>query len=249
LPIGGIVSAVVAAAAGGGWMALAGGAPGHIVDALTPRTDFGGTLAVQGPSLTSIAQGTASLARSASTSQVGKGDIASLITSLIGLKFDLTLITATTETRAETQAQLMDVNADGLPDYVLYVSGDKFPGVSPGSLVAFLKSANGTFSGPVVLNSGTAFRYPALPNPTMLNPTTDTTDPAVLDYIDARVADAKLAIAADQRRVRLAGQAMLCGRTVLQHFRRQAGRRGGRCGRRDRPRPSLHGRDRRLDSS
>ena len=73
LPIGGIVSALVAAAAGGGWMALAAAAPGHITDALTPRTDFGGTLAVQGPSLTSIAQGTASLARSASTRGVGTG--------------------------------------------------------------------------------------------------------------------------------------------------------------------------------
>ena len=84
----------------------------------------------------------------------------------------------------------MDVNADGLPDYVLYDTGAVIPGVPLGSLVAFLRTSTGSFSGPVVLNTGSAFGYPA-----MSDPMTETTDPAVLDFIDARVADAKLAIA------------------------------------------------------
>ena len=187
LPIGGLTSAVVAAAAGGGWIALASAAPGLTVDTFTPRSQFGGTLAVQGPSLTAIMQGVASLAKSGSAGEAGSASlggtsVAGLISSLIGLKFDLTIATAAHRMRSETQAQLLDVNADGLPDYVLYDSGSNIPGVPAGSLIAFLRTPAGGFGSPMVLNAGPSLAYPPL------QPIGNTT---MLDSIDADVRTAK----------------------------------------------------------
>ena len=53
LPIGGIVSTSISAATSGAfwWAAFAQAAPGHVTNAVTPRTQFGGTLRTLGPSM------------------------------------------------------------------------------------------------------------------------------------------------------------------------------------------------------
>jgi hypothetical protein len=162
IPIGGAVNAGISAALGGGWMAIAAAAPGLTIDTFTPRTAPGYTLSMPTPSPTAVLQAAGNVA----SSNASASSIAGFIMSIVRINFDLTLLSATNENRTETRGQLMDVNADGLADYLLYNSapqaaGTALAGIPPGSLVAFLNSPSGVFSAPLVLNSG--FDYVTAP--------------------------------------------------------------------------------------
>jgi len=47
----------------------------------------------------------------------------------------------------------LDLNGDGLPDYLLYNSGTSIPGAGPGTLVAYINSPTG-FGPAQVINRG-----------------------------------------------------------------------------------------------
>jgi YD repeat-containing protein len=81
---------------------------------------------------------------------------------------------------------MLDINGDGLTDYLLYNTGTSITGAPRGSLVAYLNSPTGAFRGPVVINQG--FDYPrSLANPK--DPISPTNVPD-LDAIDQAVCEA-----------------------------------------------------------
>src|SRR5262249_15908602 len=128
----------------------------------TPRTAPGYTLSMPTPSPTGVLQAAGNVA----SSNASAGSIAGFIMSVVRVKLDLTLLSATNENRTESRGQLMDVNGDGLADYVFYNNatqnaGTPLAGIAPGSLIAFLNSPSGKFSAPMVLNAG--FNYTAAP--------------------------------------------------------------------------------------
>jgi len=188
IPVSGVLKAVASAIASWSWMPLASAGPGHTVDAFTPRSAPGYSLSVSTPSATGLMQGIGSAVKTAVTSQTkgdastnsSAGDIASLIISMIPVNYDLTLFSTSTTSRSQAKAHLMDINGDGLPDYVLYNTGspadrnaflnllgaanttDPLLGLMTGDLVAFMNSADGTFSPPKVINSG--MNYASVPD-------------------------------------------------------------------------------------
>ena len=93
--------------------------------------------------------------------------IADFIMSLVKVNFDLTFASTANTNRSESRAQLMDINADGLPDYLLYNSGPLIPGATPGSLVAYLNSPAG-FGSATVINAGFDYTM-APPNTTRID--------------------------------------------------------------------------------
>src|SRR5262249_51848692 len=133
-------------AAAQGPQGLAAAAPGLIANAFTPRSQTG--LSLQGPS-----PSTMGVLHSLSMIAVQRnaGSISDAVASNLRFNFDLTLVSPATRNRSETRAQLMDINGDGLPDYVLYNSGKLITGIPAGSMIAYLNSSSG-FSDPVVIN-------------------------------------------------------------------------------------------------
>jgi RHS repeat-associated protein len=163
LPIGSLVSAGISSVISGSWIPIASAAPGLTVDSFTPRNAPGYTLSVRGPSTTGVLQGLGSIATSTKGSSASS--VYDFIMSTINANFDLTFVTTTTNNRSETRAQLMDINADGLPDYLLYTTaneivctkaGPTIP-VPPGTLVVYLNSPTG-FTCPRIINSGFSYR-------------------------------------------------------------------------------------------
>jgi hypothetical protein len=145
LPIGSLVAASVSSLANMSWIPIAMAAPGLTVDSFAPRTAPGFTLYKSPPSASAILQG---LGTSTNVNASG-GAIADVITSVMKVNLDLTFITSPSTNRSESRAQLIDLNSDGLPDYLLYDSTD-------GSLVAYFNSPTG-FGARTVINRG--FRY------------------------------------------------------------------------------------------
>lgn len=148
LPIGSFISAGVSSVLSENAASLAVAIPSLIAESFSPRSQTGSSLSMPSPSAIGVLQGLANVNRyrdSASTY--------GFASSILKINYDLTLLSTTTRNRSEIRAQLLDINADGLPDYLLYNSGNEITGVPKGTLLAFLNSPNG-FGGPVIINEG-----------------------------------------------------------------------------------------------
>ncbi len=162
LPIGSLVTASIASWLSGSWIPIASAAPGLTVDSFAPRNAPGYTLSIRGPSATGVLEGLGNIATSTEASSASS--VYGFIMSTINANFDLTLVSPQNTTRSETRAELMDINGDGLPDYLLYTTGEikctardgQVVTIPPSSLVAYLNSSTG-FDCPQVINSG--FNY------------------------------------------------------------------------------------------
>jgi RHS repeat-associated protein len=148
LPIGSLVSSGVSALMSASPALLAAAVPNLVVESFSPRSQTGSSVTTPSPSVMGVMQGLASVA-----SKPTPGSMYGFASSILKVNYDLTLLSATTRNRSETRAQLLDINGDGLPDYLLYNSGDEIAGVPKGSLLAYLNSPTG-FGGPVVINQG-----------------------------------------------------------------------------------------------
>ena len=162
LPIGSLLSVGAETAACMCWMPIAAAAPGLTIETFSPRTSAGLTIYRPSPSGTQLLQ------------SLNSG--LSMVSSLAHMSIDLTVQSATSRNRTETRAQLIDINGDGLPDYLIYNSGphtdanDPLMGVTRGSLVVFFNSSTG-FGNATVINNG--FDYPTLTDAAGLPTTLD----------------------------------------------------------------------------
>ncbi|MDN5940489.1 MAG: hypothetical protein L0H94_01285 [Nitrospira sp.] len=150
LPIGSLASAGVASLATWNPAPLAMAIPGLITQSFSPRSYTGTATYAGSPSITGVLEGLGMVV-------AGQGNIGDFISSNFKINYDLTLLSTTSRNRSETRAQLMDINADGLPDYVMYNSGTLLPGIPSGSLVTSFNSPEG-FSDPVEINKGFDYR-------------------------------------------------------------------------------------------
>jgi RHS repeat-associated protein len=157
VPVGSLVSTGISTllTPGWKWLPIAAAAPGLTIDTFSPRTVGGFALSIPDPSGTAVLQGLGTIAQSgASAASVG-----SFFLNVFRVNADLTFLSATNHSRTESRGQLLDINADGLPDYLLYNSNDstKPDGTPvlapPGTLLAYLNSPQG-FRKPVVINTG-----------------------------------------------------------------------------------------------
>ena len=171
LPIGSLAAAGVSSIFSG-WQGLAAAAPGLTVETFSPRPTAGYSVSLRAPSADGLLQGGINLARTAGTGKGVGGAIADFIMSVVKVNLDVTLLGSTTRNRSETRAQLMDINADGLPDYLLYNTGDEITldkqgtKAPRGSLLAFVQGQDGKFGFPVIINEGGAndrLTYPTVP--------------------------------------------------------------------------------------
>lgn len=139
------ISSLVTASTGG-VEGLVSAAPELIIEAFSPRTTPGFGIHAPSPSAMGFLYGLANVA-------AGQTSIEGFVSSLFKVTFDLTILSAKSRNRSENRAQVMDINADGWLDYLLYDSGTKLGGAPGGALVAFLNGPSG-FSEPKILNSG-----------------------------------------------------------------------------------------------
>jgi RHS repeat-associated protein len=148
LPIGSAISAGISSLTSGSLVPLALAVPGLITESFSPRSESGLYVSAPSPSITGMLQSLGEIVKNPTP-----GSISNFAQSFFKINYDFTLIRNQTRNRSETRSQLLDINADGLPDYVLYDSGSAIPGVPSGSLVAFLNSPEG-FGEPTVINDG-----------------------------------------------------------------------------------------------
>ena len=139
IPIGGMINAAISSIECECWYAIAAAAPGLTVDTFSPHSSAGYTVSVPAPSGQATLQAIGSLA----SSNGSASSIAGIISSLIKVNLDLTLISPSETNRSESRVQVMDLNGDGLPDYLLYNSGNNIAGAPPGSVVAYINSPSG----------------------------------------------------------------------------------------------------------
>ena len=142
------------------------------METFSPRPTAGYSVSLRAPSADGLLQGGINLARTAGTGKGVGGAIADFIMSVVKVNLDVTLLRSTTRNRSELRAQLMDINADGLPDYLLYNTGDEITldkqgtKAPRGSLLAFVQGQDGKFGFPVIINEGGAndrLTYPTVP--------------------------------------------------------------------------------------
>ncbi len=194
LPIGAIYSAVLSAVISESWIPLAAAGPTVTVTTHAPRAAGGVRVSVPGPSAAEFSKelgesvsGMLQNLGSAAAADAGAGAFGFLAT-IAKVDLDFTLLSATTQNRSESRSQLMDINADGLPDYLLYSNGNNItvspsvcgPGTTAeGKVIAYLNSPAGfgqPGSGPLVINCG--YDYPV---------GLSALSPATLATIDARI--------------------------------------------------------------
>jgi hypothetical protein len=204
IPVGSLISTGISTIITPGykWIPIAVAAPGLTVETFSPRTSGGYSLSIPAPSPTAILQGLGSTAASAAKGGADASSIAGFIMSLIRVNFDITVLSATSRSHSESRGQLLDINADGLPDYLLYNTGDNIVlGAAPdgsairaprGSLVAYLNSPQGfTASAPLVINQPDADGNPA----TVDSKFAYAIAPPDADAIEAMVADLRTQVA------------------------------------------------------
>lgn len=150
-----------------GWMGIAAAGPGLTVSAMSPRAATGGSLSISMPT-PSFSNFLQSVGTTAASGNVSGGDFVSMLMSVVNVNvnYDVTVVARKSHNRSESLAQLVDLNADGLPDYLLYNTGNGIvtgttPGgqpitAPPGSLLAFMNTPAGfdDAADPVVINQG-----------------------------------------------------------------------------------------------
>jgi len=152
IPVGSVASATVNALATKG-VSLAADLPGLVGESFAPRSESGQQVTGPSPSVIGTLLGlvVTELNNPANTSN--------FVTSTFTPTLDVVIQSAASKGRTQSRGQLMDVNADGLPDYVLYDSDG-------GDLLVYLNTGSGGFGAPRIANTG--FDYPSRPDTAQL---------------------------------------------------------------------------------
>lgn len=152
VPVMSAVSAGLNAVATNGW-SLAVDVPSLVTSVFVPRGAGGGHTSPS-PSVTGVLSGLGSVRSNPATA-------GSFIASSFLPTFDLVFRSATTRSRTQNLGQVLDINADGRPDYVMFDSGG-FVGGNPGDLLVSINQGDNGFAAPRVINRG--FDYVSRPD-------------------------------------------------------------------------------------
>jgi RHS repeat-associated protein len=157
IPIGGLISAAASIAnpAPSAWpYALAA----LVADAVTPRGEPGiaASVALNLPSPTAttglLRLATVKGGPNAAQAAEAAGDF---VMSMLGINLDITLRSGGNRGRSQSRAELMDFDADGLPDYWLYDS-------PTGAIKVFRNLGASGFAAPVRINTGYDYSTPSV---------------------------------------------------------------------------------------
>lgn len=161
IPVGSIISAAVSTA-------LNGGSPSPqdiaalIPDAIAPRGEAGGSsafhLGLPSFSATKYLLKQANTEGEASPAQLTKA-AGNFVMSTLGISLDVTLLSGGNKGRSQSRAEIIDFNADGLPDYLLYDSGGLTGSSCKGAILLFLNDGKGGFLPAQRINDGYATNY------------------------------------------------------------------------------------------